>query len=571
VPAAIMATPAAVAAVAPLTVSGLQTNGRTEPLGIPGADPSLSWKSQSSARGVVQSAYEVRVASSEDGLDSVDAWDSGKVDSDDQADVVYNGPDLAAGTRYVWQVKVWDGADHASDWSEPASFETGLLDAGDWGDADWIGKSASGVVDSWTDYTADVTFDIDKLAVGVFIRGADTRNAYMWQISTADGAPKFRPHKRVNGVYTLLDSKPIPGFTSASLLEGTHTLSVTVDGSSITTSLDGVQIDQRTDATFAKGFVGFRQDFAGDTNESADIKAVKVTAKGGDVLLDTDFSAGNPFNGGTLTDQGLRVADRTDVLWRSPGANKPLLRTEFTTEPGKTIESARAYASAHGVYELELNGDKVGDQFLAPGSTDYRKRIQSQTYDVTDQVREGDNAFGAELGDGWWAGKVGMWGPGMFGSSLGLIAQLRIDYTDGTHQLVTTDDSWKSHFGPYAAADNIDGETYDANAEQPGWDEPDFDDTGWGDVVVAGTDTTKLVPQPDEPVRVTGERPALTRTTSPGVAGGYIYDLGQNMVGVARMKISGVAGQTVKFRYAEELRANGQFYVGNLRAAKVTD
>ena len=573
VPASLVTAPAAVAADAPLTVTGLQTNGRTEPLGIPGADPSLSWRSESSARGVVQSAYEVRVASSEDELSSADVWDSGKVGSDDQTDVVYGGPDLAAATRYVWQVKVWDGAGAASEWSEPATFETGLLDAADWGDAEWIGKSAHGEVDRWTDYTADIDFDIDQLALGVFVRAKDTGNAYMWQISTADGTgvPKFRPHKRVNGVYTLLDNKPITGITSAQLLDGTHRLSVTVDGSTITTLLDGNQIDQRTDASFAKGFVGFRQDFAGDTNESADIKAVKVTSKGGDVLLDTDFSDGNPFNGGTLTAQGLRVADRKDVLWRSPDANKPLLRTEFTTEPGKTIESARVYASAHGVYELELNGEKVGDQFLAPGSTDYRKRIQSQTYDITDQVHEGDNALGAELGDGWWAGKVGMWGPGMFGTSLGLIAHLRIDYTDGTHQVVDSDGSWKSHFGPYAAADNIDGETYDANAEQPGWDQPAFDDTAWNDVAVAGSDTSTLVPQPDEPVRVTGERPALSRVPSPGVDNGYIYDLGQNMVGVARMRISGVAGQTVKFRYAEELRANGEFYVGNLRAAKVTD
>ena len=133
------------------------------------------------------------------------------------------------------------------------------------------------------------------------------------------------------------------------------------------------------------------------------------------MLLDTDFSDGNPFNGGTLTAQGLRVADRKDVLWRSPDANKPLLRTEFTTEPGKTVESARAYASAHGVYGLQLNREKVGDQFLAPGSTDYRKRIQSQTYDITDQVQEGDNALGAELGDGWWAGKVGCGAPACSG------------------------------------------------------------------------------------------------------------------------------------------------------------
>ncbi|KRC66307.1 hypothetical protein ASE12_17020 [Aeromicrobium sp. Root236] len=552
-----------------IAVGSLQTNARTKPLGISGDDPTFSWKSTSSARGVVQSAYEVRVGTSE-GAD--DVWSSGKVDSANQVDVRYGGPDLASQTRYFWQVKVWDGDDQASDWSTPTWFETGILNAGEW-TGDWIGKSASGEVDKWTDYTADIDFDIKDLAIGVFLRAKDTSNAYMWQISTADGTdvPKFRPHKRVNNTYTLLDNKPITSISSAALLNGTHRLSVTVDGSTITTKLDGTQIDQRTDTSFAKGFVGFRQDFANNVNETADVKAVKVTAKNGDVLLDTDFSAGNPFNGGTVTPDGLRVGDRKDVLLQTNDSNKPLLRKEFATESGKEIKSARVYASAHGVYELQLNGERVGDQYLAPGWTDYNKRIQYQTYDVTDQLNNGANAFGAELGNGWWAGKVGMWGPGMYGSNVGLIAQLRIDYTDGTHQVIKTDDTWKSHFGPWVAADNIDGETYDANAEQPGWDHPNYDDSAWNPVTIATSDTAKLVPQPDEPVRVTGERPALKRTTSPGVTNGYIYDLGQNMVGVARMRIQGVAGQTVKIRYAEELRQNGEFYVGNLRAAKVTD
>lgn len=553
-----------------LAVVGLQTNARTNPLGIAGDAPTFSWKSTSTARAAVQSAYEVRVGTSPG---SDDTWTSGKVDSSDQLDVRYAGPALDSQTRYYWQTRVWDGSDQVGEWSSPAWFETGILDPSEW-TGDWIGKAAGGEIDKWTDYTADIDFDIDKLALGVFLRAKDTGNAYMWQISTADGTgiPKFRPHVRVNNTYTLLDSKPIPGITSAQLLDGTHRLSVKFDGSTITTSLDGTQIDQRTDPSFSQGFIGFRQDFAnGNVDESADIKAVKVTSKNGDVLLDTHFSDGNPFNGGTLTDQGLRVADRKDVLLRTADSNKPLLRKEFATEDGKTVESARVYASAHGVYELELNGQKVGDQYLAPGSTDYRKRIQYQTYDVTDQVKNGQNAIGAELGDGWWAGKVGMWGPGMFGSSVGLIAQLRIDYTDGTHQIVKTDDSWKSHAGPYVAADNIDGETYDARLEQNGWDSAGYDDAAWNNVAVEASDTAKLVPQPDEPVRVTGERPALTRAPSPGVDNGYIYDLGQNMVGVARMRVSGAAGQTVKFRYAEELRQNGAFYVGNLRAAKVTD
>ncbi|GAA4724662.1 hypothetical protein GCM10023350_03840 [Nocardioides endophyticus] len=572
VPAVLVAAPVAVAADAPVTVAGLQANGRTEPLGIPGADPSLSWQSRSTARGVVQSAYQVRVASSEDSLDSPDVWDSGKVASDEQADIVYGGPELAAATRYVWQVRVWDGADQASDWSEPASFETGLLDADDWDDADWIGKSASGEVDEWDNYTADIDFDIADLAIGVFIRAANTSNAYMWQISTADGTgvPKFRPHKRTNNGYALLGNQPITSISSAALLEGTHRMSVTVDGNTITTLLDGTQIDQRTDSSFAKGFVGFRQDFAdGKGDESADIKKVKVTRKNGDVLLDTDFSGGNPFNGGTLTANGLRVAERKDVLYRSKDSNKPLLRTAFTTEPGKTVESARVYASAQGVYELQLNGEKVGDQFLAPGWTEYRKRIQHQTYDVTDQVRSGANAFGAELGDGWWKGKIASFGFNNYGSGLGLIAQLRIEYTDGSTQVVKTDNTWKSHFGPYVQADNLEGESYDANAEQTGWDTPGFDDAGWNPVTIATNTSARLVPQPDEPVRVTGEVPAKEHTTpQPGVE---IYDLGQNMVGVARLTLQGQAGKTVTIRYGEELNPDGTLYTANLRSATVTD
>lgn len=562
--------PSAYAADGGVTVTHLQANGRTEPLGIPGAAPTLSWASESAARGVVQSAYEIRVASSEDALESADVWSSGKVTSDRQADVAYAGPALESATRYVWQVRVWDGADQASGWSEPASFETGLLDAGDWGDAAWIGAPAGAEVNRWTDYTVDFDFDIDNLVFGTFVRAANVNNGYMWQLSVADGTPRFRPHRRVNGGYALLESKDISSVISAAdLVDGEHTMSVTFDGPTITTRLDGTTIDTRSDATFDRGFVGFRSDLANEGTEQSTVHGVTVTAENGDTLLDTDFSDGNPFTGGTLVPGGLEIKGRIDAIWRSPDANRPLLRKEFSTDAGKTVESARVYASAHGIYELNLNGEKVGDQFLAPGWTDYRKRIQSQTYDVTDLVTSGDNSFGAELADGWWAGKVGMWGPGMYSDKLSLVARLRVDYTDGTSEWIDTDDSWKSHYGPYVFTDNIDGQTYDARAEQTGWELPAFDDAGWPDVVVGESDTDVLVPQPDEPVRVTEEIATIERTQP--TPGAFVYDLGQNMVGGARMELSGTAGQTVTIRYGEMLNPDGTLYTANLRAAKVTD
>ncbi|MCW2795586.1 family 78 glycoside hydrolase catalytic domain, partial [Nocardioides sp.] len=565
-----LATAPAYAADPAVTVSHLQANGRVDPLGIPGAAPSLSWVSESTARGVVQSAYEVRVASSEANLESADVWSSGKVVSDHQVDVGYGGPALASATRYVWQVRVWDGTDQASAWSEPASFETGLLKASDWGDAAWVGAPSGAEVNKWTDYTANFDFHIDNLVFAAFVRTANLNNGYMWQLSVADGTPRFRPHVKVNGNFALMANIDISSVISAAdLLNGDHTMSVTFDGTTITTKLDGTTIDTRTDGNFAKGFVGFRSSQATEGTEQATVHGVTVTAKNGDTLLDTDFSNDNPFTAGTLVPGGLQIKGNMEALYRSSDDNLPLLRTDFDTASGKTLTSARVYATARGIYELNINGAKVGDQFLAPGVTDYEDRIQAQTYDVTNLVANGANSFGAELADGWWAGKVGMWGPGIYGNDLSLLARLRLDYSDGSTEWVDTDNTWASHSGPYTFTDNIDGESYDARGEQTGWDQPGFDDSSWASVAEQPTATDLVVPQSDEPVRATQELATVTRTEpTPGT---YIYDLGQNMVGVARMTLQGQAGKTVTVRYGEVLNPDGTLYTANLRAAKVTD
>lgn len=568
-PLALTAAPAA-AAEDSVSVVGLTTNGRVDPLGIPGTAPSLGWSAESEARGVVQSAYQVRIASSADALDSADVWDSGKVASDRQVDVPYGGPDLASQTRYHWQVRIWDGEDRASEWSEPAAFETGMLTAEDWGDAQWVSAPAGTEIDRWTDYTAEFEFTIDNLVFAPYVRAANANNGYLWQLSVADGTPRFRPHTKVDGAFELVENKDISSVISADeLATGEHTLSVAFEGTTITTSLDGEVIDSREDDTFGKGYVGFRSTVATEGTEAATVHGVRVTTPEDDTLLETDFTSGNPFTGGTLVDDGLEIKGSVEALWRSPDESRPLMRRDFDTANGKSVERARVYASARGIYELNLNGEKVGDQHLAPGFTDYATRIQSQTYDVTDLVTEGSNSFGAELADGWWAGKVGMWGPGVYGDELSLIARLRVDYTDGSSEWVDTDDSWTSDAGPYVFTDNIDGETYDAGQAQPGWDRAGFDDSEWSPVVVAESATDLLVPQPDEPVRTTEELAAKERTEpTPGT---FVYDLGQNMVGVTRMTLQGKAGDTVTFRYGEVLNPDGTLYTANLRAAKVTD
>jgi alpha-L-rhamnosidase len=274
----------------------------------------------------------------------------------------------------------------------------------------------------------------------------------------------------------------------------------------------------------------------------------------------------------------LSTADWSGAEWiaRSPSVvdatnSRPLLRGEVKLT-GK-VRSARLYASAHGLYQLSINGHKVGDQFLAPGWTDYNKRIQSQTYDVTPLMQKGDNVIGAMLGDGWYRGNVGMSWRGVYGDTLALVAKLRVTYADGSTEDFGTDASWRAAAGPFVQADLQDGEHYDAHLEQAGWNRANFDASKWSLVAVVANDSARLVPQPDEPVRATEMLPARTRTEP--VPGKYVFDLGQNMVGIARVRLAGKKGQTVRIRYAEELyrlgEKRGQLYTDNFRKAKVTD
>ena len=267
------------------------------------------------------------------------------------------------------------------------------------------------------------------------------------------------------------------------------------------------------------------------------------------------------------------ASDWNGARWISAGTtpSAPLLRRDFNLT--KKVRSARVFASARGLYELTLNGQKVGDQFLAPGWTDYNRRIQSQTYDVTAALRKGPNVLGAALGNGWFAGKVGLNWKHVYGDTPSLIAKLKVTYADGSEESFATDDRWQCAPGPRLSADLQDGETYDARLEQPGWNTPGFDAARWSPVTVSSSDVSKLVPQPDEPVRATELLTARQRTRP--APGEYVYDLGQNMVGVTRIRMSGKKGQTVRIRHAEELyrtgERTGRLYTDNLRTAKATD
>lgn len=238
----------------------------------------------------------------------------------------------------------------------------------------------------------------------------------------------------------------------------------------------------------------------------------------------------------------------------------------------QAVRRATLYATARGVYELRLNGQRVGDAVLSPGWTDYDKRIQYRAYDVAEMLRTGENVLGVILGDGWYAGFVGM-DPKRSGAHYGshpqLLAQLNIEYEDGTTQSVATDELWQSTIGPITFSDLLMGETYDARKEMEGWDRPAFDDSEWHPVSVQEIGDTRLVAEPSQPVRVTQEVDAKEVTEPED--GVYVFDMGQNMVGWARLRVTGEAGTQVRLRYAEALNPDGTIYTENLRSARQTD
>lgn len=240
----------------------------------------------------------------------------------------------------------------------------------------------------------------------------------------------------------------------------------------------------------------------------------------------------------------------------------PYFRKQF--EVKKKVRRAIAYATALGVYELNLNGERLGDRF-APGWTDYNVRVQVQAVDLTDQIKVGENVFGVILGDGWYAGTVGFLGDKVYGERPFFLMQVSIDYEDGTNERIITDHSWATNRGPIQYSDMIKGETYDAREELIGWHEPSYDDSSWEMPDVRAGYNGLLVAAIEPPIRITQTmKPISINKTA---AGTYIYDMGQNMVGWTSVKVQGERGTELIISHAEMLNPDGSLYIENLREA----
>lgn len=266
----------------------------------------------------------------------------------------------------------------------------------------------------------------------------------------------------------------------------------------------------------------------------------------------------------------LSPADWT-ARWIGPspadtaGQPSPLLRKAFATK--KAIRSATAFITAHGMYEAQINGKRVGDAYLTPGWTSYNKRLQYQTYDVTNLLRSGQNAVGVMLGSGWYRGNLA-WSNARnhYGSDIALLFQLLITYTDGSTDTVISDGSWQSSTGAVRHSEVYHGELVDARMDKPTWATAGYGASDWHPVVVADYPKNHLVTTVNEPVRKheTFTMPKLIRTPK----GEQVLDFGQNLVGWVVLRATGKAGSRVRLTHAEVLDKAGNFYTENLRAAK---
>jgi alpha-L-rhamnosidase len=254
----------------------------------------------------------------------------------------------------------------------------------------------------------------------------------------------------------------------------------------------------------------------------------------------------------------------------SPPSGDQLHYLRKTFKPAaKPITKARLFVTALGLYQMHLNGRRVGDLLFAPEWTDYRKRIRYQVYDVTAMLGNGDNVLAGLVGQGWYSGRIGLGGYKYYGKSPALLAQLEITHDDGSIEQVISDESWKVTASPILASDFMLGENYDARLEVKGWNELGCDDSDWQPARARDESPRPLESQVTDPVRKICELPAKSLTEPKPAC--WTFDLGQNLVGYVRLKVAAPAGTQLTLRHAEVLNPDGTLYTKNLRGAASID
>jgi alpha-L-rhamnosidase len=560
--------------------TALETDSLSTPLGIDSKLPNFSWKLQDARFAARQTAYEIQVGSTREELDAgkADVWDSGRKESDASINVVYGGPALQAEKRYYWRVTVWDKDGKPYPASEATWFETGLMDSRNW-QAKWIGfeeteeRRVREADAAWitnpivadyhqpgdTHHDFRFNFDVAKLVkhADLFVAGEDAPAAWIngKQVLRSEPLPPWNhlPWKK----YKRVDVTP-------ALQDGNNVLDVEV-------LLYGAPRDSQENHSGTPMNAVLYMECADGSIQlfKTGEKGWKSTLNAAAEWTERNFAA-TSWPDAILYETPKSDFGEVDELGK-PWQTGPvkMLRREFQIT--KPVSSARLYTTALGAYEFHLNGNRVGDQILAPGWMDFREHVPYQVYDVTSQLKTGSNAIGAMLAPGWYTTPLQWFGQGYnYGNTPpALRAQLRLEHPDGTVEWIVTDEGWRADVSPILFAEIYDGETYDARRVQSGWDTPQFSDAKWKPAELVQPKEPEIIAQYFQPIRV--EKILTAKSLISPKPGVYIYDFGQNLSGVPRVRVSGPAGTDVQLRFAEVLNPDGTAYFDNLRTAKATD
>jgi alpha-L-rhamnosidase len=545
-------------------------------MGIDTPKPVLSWQLQDARYGAKQTAYEIEVFNRAPaaGDAKADVWDSGKVMSDVSAGVAYGGPELMPEHRYFWRVKVWDKDGKPYPASSVTWWETGLLEQSNWR-AKWIGYEdaelssvrASGAIwitntaasatsegDTHHDFRYSFTLDKPVKSAVLYATGENTAAAWMNGAQVMQ-AKALTPWKQMPwGTYERED-------VSASIHEGANLLAIEVTRYLVPGA--------KTVPTRAPMSACLYVVFADGTT-----RLMSSASPGWKAALDE----ANGWQKASFDDAAWKAAEEYKsgsynfgVETGLPWSTGPVVSLRHTFHEDKAVVSARLYATALGAYKFHINGAVVGNQILSPGWMDFREHVPYQVYDVTAQIKRGNNAIAAYLAPGWYNTPLRWYRQGNnYGATPpALKAQLRIEHADGTADWIETDGSWKAQNSAILKAEIYDGETRDARKEVAGWDTAAFADTAWQPVAVIAPKEPKIVAQYFEPIRE--EKVMTVKAITQPKPGVYVFDFGQNMTALPRLRVHGPRGEDVQLRFAEVLNPDGTLYTDNLRTAKATD
>jgi Glycogen debranching enzyme len=534
------------------TVADPRTCELVNPLSLGDLLPRFSWTLTGDDKGLGQTAYRIRVARSPENLAAGRdlLWDSGKVSSADSLSIPYGGPALPSRAQAVWDVELWPGKGARSVKSAPATFETGLA-PGDW-KAQWLASETT-------------------------VAKRDREAGLHW-ISPTD-------NQRVNQTCLYRWTFDSDGGPAEICLSAHEMSDVTFNGSPVKALQDGpiswtqmavypvtLKKGRNVLALAVKRIAGFGvppAHVAALLRHGRNLESRMTSADAG---WKTHIGDASDWQSARFDDSGWKPAKaasgRMPVGEPWPVYPANLLRRTFTAKT--PIRSARLYATALGVYDASINGKPVSDRFLAPEFTDPSKRVLYQAYDVTDRLTAGENTLGFHVGDGWYGSKYSTSARFAFGPApCRLLAQLEIEYEDGTREVIASGDGWQIAESPVKAHSIYDGEVYDARDARQDWFRQDAPAQEWRRAETVDAPDIPVDPQRCEPIRALGQlTPAKVSRLG---AGHYVVDFGQNFAGWARLSVEAAAGTHVTMRFAELLNANGTVDQANLRTAWARD